>query len=127
MATLLQVTTPGAAFDSSVHDLSLRCHSGTRLVIVELCPPFIINCSDKTKTCSVVDAARVGKSAIMQSITIYPLSSVSLRALILFPVNGRSDGSKTIIWMLAYQLAAQRQSYHQSIKPETARDLSLLY
>jgi hypothetical protein len=75
----------------------------------------------------VFGAAGVGKSAIMQSVAEYPgiLASVPIRASIFFFVNGRSDGSKTIV-TLAYQLAVQCEPYRQFIRQEIAHDPSLL-
>jgi hypothetical protein len=124
MKELLEKTIPGAAFDSSTRDPPPKCHPGTRLAILERCTHFITNCRDEKKICWVFGAAGVGKSAIMQNVAESPLASVTLRALIFFFVNGRSDGTKAIV-MLAYQLAVQCVPYRQFIMHEIEDDPSL--
>ncbi|XP_006463285.1 hypothetical protein AGABI2DRAFT_194159 [Agaricus bisporus var. bisporus H97] len=69
---------------------------------------------------SVVDAAGVGKSAIMQDVTGSPIS-VLLHSSVLFSV----DGTKAII-TLSYRLAVKSKSYCQFITREIERDPSLV-
>jgi hypothetical protein len=72
----------------------------------------------------VVGGAGVGKSAIMQTVAEYPLPAAS-HASVFFSVQGRNDGTKTII-TLAYQLAVKSEPYRQLIEQEITRDPSLL-
>ncbi|EKM75091.1 hypothetical protein AGABI1DRAFT_109631 [Agaricus bisporus var. burnettii JB137-S8] len=125
MEKLLERTILGAAFDSSARDPPPRCHPGTRLSILARCLEFIVNASGERKMRWVFGAAGVGKSAIMQNVAESPLPSVSKRVSIFFSINGRNDGTKTIM-TLAYQLAAKCELYRQFIEYEVTRDPSLL-
>jgi hypothetical protein len=92
MRELLEITIPGAAFDSSARDPPPRCHPGTRLTILERCLYFLVKCSDRKKTRWVVGATEIGKSDIMQSVAEHPFASMPLHASIFFFfVNRRSD------------------------------------
>ncbi|EKM76828.1 hypothetical protein AGABI1DRAFT_77917, partial [Agaricus bisporus var. burnettii JB137-S8] len=123
MEKLLEKTILGAAFDSSARDPPPRCHPGTRLAILARCLEFIVN-ANGGKVRWVVVAAGVGKSAIMQNVAESPLPSVSNRASIFFSINGRNDGTKTIM-TLAFQLATKCEPYRQFIEHEITRDPSL--
>ncbi|XP_006464110.1 hypothetical protein AGABI2DRAFT_120893 [Agaricus bisporus var. bisporus H97] len=125
MAELLENTIPGAAFNSSARDPPPRCHPGTRLAILARCLEFIANAIDERKMRWVVGAAGVGKSAILQSVIESPLPSMSNRVSIFFSINGRNDGTKTIV-TLAYQIAAKCEPYRQIIEHEITCDPSLL-
>jgi hypothetical protein len=126
MEMLLEKTIPGAAFDSSSRDPPPRCHPGTRLAIIERCLCFIANRDhDGAKKIRwVVGSAGVGKSAIMQTVAESPLP-VASHASVFFSVQGRNDGTKTII-TLVYQLAVKSEPYRQLVEQEIARDPSLL-
>jgi hypothetical protein len=73
----------------------------------------------------VVGAAGVGKSAIMQNVAESPKLPVSSHASVFLSINGRSDGTKTVI-TLSYQFAAKSEPYRHVIENEIARDPSLL-
>ncbi|KAF7763960.1 hypothetical protein Agabi119p4_8497 [Agaricus bisporus var. burnettii] len=90
----IKKTIPGATYDSSARDPLPRSHFGTRWPLYN------------------VDAAGVGKSAIMQDVTSSPLS-VPLYSSVFFSV----DGTKAII-TVSYRLAVKSKSYCQFIKRE---------
>jgi hypothetical protein len=73
----------------------------------------------------VVGAAGVGKSAIMQSVTESPKLSLNYHASVFLSINGRNEGTKTII-TLSYQFAAKCDLYRQVIEDKVNRDPSLL-
>jgi hypothetical protein len=125
MEKLLAETIPGAEFNSAARDPPPRCHPGTRLSILERCLYFIANCDGARKMRWVVGAAGVGKSAIMQNVTESPELPVSYHASVFFSINGRDEGTKTII-TISYQFAAKYEAYRQVIEQEIARDPSLL-
>ncbi|EKM81949.1 hypothetical protein AGABI1DRAFT_105346 [Agaricus bisporus var. burnettii JB137-S8] len=122
---LLKKTIPGAAADSSARHPPPRCHPGTRLAVLERCLYFIANCDGEQKICWVVGAAGVGKSAVMQSVADSPNLPVICHMSVFFAINGRDDGTKTIL-TLSYQLAAKHAPYRQFIECEVERDPSLL-
>ncbi|EKM78003.1 hypothetical protein AGABI1DRAFT_107774 [Agaricus bisporus var. burnettii JB137-S8] len=125
MKEFLLHTIIGAEFDSSARHPPPRCHPGTRLLIIERCKTFIVQCNEKEKMRWVVGAAGVGKSAIMQIIAEDPPDGVVLGASVFLSVNGRQDGTK-ICMTIAYQLAAKCEPYRQFIRQEISRDPSLL-
>jgi hypothetical protein len=73
----------------------------------------------------VVGAAGVGKSAIMQNVAESPALPVNCHASVFFSINGRNDGTKTII-TISYQFAAKCDLYRQLVEREITRDPSLL-
>ncbi|KAF7760578.1 hypothetical protein Agabi119p4_11254 [Agaricus bisporus var. burnettii] len=128
MASLLKETILGAEFDSSARNPPPRCHPGTRLRVIERCQYFILTCGRERKLQWVVGSAGVGKSAILQSVAEDKsgvLSDVITGATIFFSINGRQDGTKTIL-TIAYQVAVKLEPYRLFIKGEIARDPSLL-
>jgi hypothetical protein len=102
MKDLLKETIPGAAADSSARDPPPRYHPGTRLAILERCLYFISHCNGTKQMRWVFGAAGVGKSAIMQSVTESPELVVNYHASVFLSINGRNEGTKTII-TLSYQ------------------------
>jgi hypothetical protein len=125
MEKLLKETIPGAGADSSARDPPPRCHPGTRLAILERCIYFIAHCKGVQKIRWVVGAAGVGKSAVMQSVAESRDLVVASQASVFLSINGRDEGSKTII-TLSYQFAAKSQSYRRVIEDEVCCDPSLL-
>jgi hypothetical protein len=124
MEKLLQETIVGAEFDSSARDPPPRCHPGTRLAIIQRCLNFIIQCIGEGKLRWVVGPAGVGKSAVMQMVTESVPDDIVFASVFL-SVNGRRDGSKTIL-TIAYQLAVKSGPYRQFIRDQITFDPSLL-
>jgi hypothetical protein len=125
MEKLLKETIPGAAADSSARDPPPRCHPGTRLAILERCLYFVAHCNGMKKMRWVVGSAGVGKSAVMQSVADSPKLEVSSNASVFFSVNGRSEGTRTIM-TLSYQFAAKSRVYRKAIEGQVADDPHLL-
>jgi len=71
----------------------------------------------------VVSPAGVGKSAVMRIVAEKVPEGV-IFALIFLSVNGRQDGSKTIV-TIAYQFAVKCEPYRHFIRDEIAKDPSL--
>ncbi|KAF9444818.1 hypothetical protein P691DRAFT_777989 [Macrolepiota fuliginosa MF-IS2] len=127
MVEFAKHTIPGAAFDDSDRSPPPRCHPGTRLAVLQRARNFFADPQRDKKMLWVVGPAGVGKSAIMQSLAENVASASSdivLGASLFFSVNGRADGSKTVT-TLAYQIAAQDQSYRHFIQNEVATDPTL--
>jgi hypothetical protein len=124
MKELLQETIIGAEFDSSARDPPPRCHPGTRLAIIQRCLDFIIQCIGEGKLRWVVGPAGVGKSAVMQMVTETVPDDIVFASIFL-SVNGRGDGSKTVL-TIAYQLAVKSRPYRQFIRDQITFDPSLV-
>jgi hypothetical protein len=125
MEKLLQETIIGAEFDSSARDPPPRCHPGTRLAVIQRCLDFIVECHDEEKLRWVVGPAGVGKSAIMQMVTENAPGDI-IFASIFLSVNGRRDGSKTVL-TIAYQLAVKCAPYRQFVRDQISLDPSLFH
>jgi hypothetical protein len=123
MKELLQHTIIGAEFDSSDRDPPPRCHPGTRLAILQRCLDFIIQCYDEGKLRWVVGPAGVGKSAVMQIVAEKAPDGI-IFASVFLSVNGRQNGSKTIV-TIAYQFATKCEPYRHFVRNEIAKDPSL--
>ncbi|KAF7773209.1 hypothetical protein Agabi119p4_5376 [Agaricus bisporus var. burnettii] len=124
MKELLQATIVGAEFDSSDRDPPPRCHPGTRLAILQRCLDFISRCRNEGKLRWIVGAAGVGKSAVMQIVAEKTPDDV-IFASVFLSVNGRADGTKTIV-TIAYQLAVKCELYRHFIRQEITKDPSLV-
>jgi hypothetical protein len=73
----------------------------------------------------IVGAAGVGKSAVMQNVAESPKLLVASQASVFLSINGRNEGTRTII-TLSYQFAAKSDLYRQVIEDKVNRDPSLL-
>ncbi|KAF9443197.1 hypothetical protein P691DRAFT_809315 [Macrolepiota fuliginosa MF-IS2] len=128
MKDFAERTIPGAAFDDLARDPPPRCHPGTRLAILQRAQDFLANPHRDKNMFWIVGPAGVGKSAIMQSLAENAPSAnsrVVLGASLFFSINGRNDGSRTLI-TLAYQIAVHNSSYRQYIQKEVMNDPKLL-
>ncbi|KAF9450202.1 hypothetical protein P691DRAFT_789692 [Macrolepiota fuliginosa MF-IS2] len=115
---------PGAEFDSSERDPPPRCHPGTRLSIVQRIQIWLQNADRSKNLLWLHGLARVGKSAIIQSLAESKSKSKSkgvIATLFFSALKGRNDPNR-VFTTLAYQFAVQDPSYRAYVVELMSQD-----